>query len=292
MPSSPSQNPDEPSGLLTILVSVFSGFLFGLFFSKLDTPAKDNGESVHPKNNPRPETTLGQLQVPAAPQIPPTPTKQYYPDRRKDNTPRWKKWTEIVAVGIAGGLLIANGFVTVGTWKAAKATKDSVDLARKNAHFDQRAWLGISYGPQTYKINEPFAVTLEVVDTGRTPSRNVNGVAVTYFLKTGEKIPPFIYDHRTSIDLGTMLPGIKQSAVSHLIPIGVPKDKPIQPLNISDSMYRALTSGSGYILVYGRLEYDSVFGAHHWITFCASNLNFVEPKECIDYNDVDRNEEP
>jgi hypothetical protein len=103
MPSSPSQNPDEQPGLLKILASVFSGVLFGWFFSKLDTPAKDNGEPIHPKDNPRPETSLGALQIPVTPQIPPTPAQHYQPDRRKDNTPRWKKWTEIVAVSIAGG---------------------------------------------------------------------------------------------------------------------------------------------------------------------------------------------
>ena len=292
MPSSPSQNSDEPPSLLKILASVFSGVLFGLFLSKLDTPTEKGRESIHPKDNPRPETALGSLQVPITTQVPPTPAEHYHSDRRKDNTPRWKKRTEIVAVGIAFGLLVANGFVTVGTWKAANATRDSVALARKNAHFDQRAWLGISYGTYKYAVNEPFGVTFEVTDTGKTPARNVRGMAVTYFLKAGEPIPPFSYDHRTNVDLGTMLPGTKQSAISYLIPIGVPKEKSIQQLIVSDSMVRAIKDKSGYILVYGRLEYDSVFGAHHWMTFCASNVEFIQPKDCVDYSDVDNNEEP
>jgi hypothetical protein len=291
MPSSPPQNSDEPSGLLRTLAAAFSGVLFGVFLSKLkapsDNPTEGYSESVHPKDNSRPETALGSLQIPITTQVPPSPAEHYHPDRRKDNTPRWKKWTEIIAVGIAGGLLIANGFVTVGTWKAAKATKASVDLARKNAHFDQRAWLGISYGTYKYAVNEPFGVTFEVADTGKTPARNVNGMAVTYFLKAGEPVPPFSYDHRTNVDLGTMLPGTKQAAISYLIPVGVPKQ-----LIVSDSMVRAIKDKTGYILVYGRLEYDSVFGAHHWMTFCASNIEFIQPKGCVDYNGVDSNEEP
>jgi hypothetical protein len=176
--------------------------------------------------------------------------------------------------------------------KAADAAKDSVDLARRNAHFDQRAWLGISYGPQNYTVNKPFAPTLEIVNTGRTPARKVNGVAVTCFLKNGEQIPPFTYDHATHINLGMMLPGIKQGGISYLIPIGVPKDEAVEPLIISNAMFRSLKGGTGYILIYGRFEYDSVFGAHHWMTFCASNVEFTQPKECVNYNDVDNNEEP
>src|SRR5258705_11922534 len=73
-----------------------------------------------------------------------------------------------------------------------------------------------------------------------------------------------------------------------------PKGIHIEPLKVSESMFRQLKAGTAYILVYGKLEYDSVFGAHHWITFCQSSgpTDFTHPKECVDYNDVDNNEEP
>jgi len=47
-------------------------------------------------------------------------------------------------------------------------------------------------------------------------------------------------------------------------------------------------------MVYGTLSYDSVFGAHHSINFCAASteVEFSGPKECFDYNDVDSTEEP
>jgi hypothetical protein len=179
------------------------------------------------------------------------------------------------------------------THKSADAAKDSADLARKNAHLDQRAWLTVSFGTYKYVVNQPLGTTYEVTDTGKTPARNVNGKAVTRFM-SAKTIPSFTYEHGTTADLGTMLPGIHQGAVSWLIPSNVPENVRIEPLRVSEQMFRDLHNGTGYIMVYGSISYDSVFGAHHWIKFCQTSgpTAYTQPKECIDYNDVDNNEEP
>src|SRR5208283_756059 len=123
MPSSPSRNSDEPPGLLKILGAVFSGVLFGVFLSKFKTPTKDDDETVHPKDSSRPETTLSPSQVAITPQIPPSPTQHRYPDRRKDNTPPWRKRAEIAAIVIAFGLLIVNCVVSYASWKTARVAE-------------------------------------------------------------------------------------------------------------------------------------------------------------------------
>ena len=175
----------------------------------------------------------------------------------------------------------------------ADATKQNANLTRKNAHFDQRAWLAFSFGKYTYTSGQPLLTVYKVTDTGRTPARNVNGVVVTHFMKSGEK-PTFTYDHWTSADLGTMLPGIPQNAASYLLPSGAPKGAHVDPLKLSRDMALQLKSGTGYIIVYGKIDYDSVFGAHHWVTFCQGSgpSEFTHPQECVDYNQVDDNEEP
>lgn len=173
MTSSPPQNSDEQSGLLKILASVFFGVLFGLFLSKLDTPTEDDGGSVHPKNNPGPETTLGRLQIPVTPQAPPPATMHYYPDRQKDNTPRWKKRTEIVAVCIAGGLLIVNIFVTVGTWKAANAAKDTNESAEKSFRISNRAYVTVISEPGRFQTDSQIPmVGVTLMSAGNTPAFN------------------------------------------------------------------------------------------------------------------------
>ncbi len=216
-------------------------------------------------------------------------------------------WPQRIEAVCAVLLVIITGFYTYyaagqlhkmkrsteATERAANAAKDSVDLARKNAHFDQRAWLGISYGTYKYAISQTFGATYEVTDTGKTPARNVQGKAVTRFMKSGDT-PSFTYEHGTNVDLGTMLPNVHQGGISWLMPFNVRKEKHIQPMKISDEMFRALHNGSGYIMIYGNIGYDSVFGAHHWIKFCATSgpTFFTQPRECIDYNNVDGNDEP
>jgi hypothetical protein len=140
------------------------------------------------------------------------------------------------------------------TAKAAETAHDSITLARKNTHFDQRAWLSVSFAEQQ----------LRFVNTGKTPARNVNGVAVATVLKAGEK-PAFSYDQgKTDIHFGTLFPG-------------EPREAPL-----------AIKPGKSFI-VYGRIRYDDVFGGHHWLQFCAPGTGVPE---CSDYNDVDNNETP
>jgi hypothetical protein len=46
-----------------------------------------------------------------------------------------------------------------------------------------------------------------------------------------------------------------------------------------------------YIAVYGIVEYDDVFGKHHWTKFCHP-INLSSPynaADCVNYNDVDKN---
>jgi hypothetical protein len=96
--------------------------------------------------------------------------------------PLWQQRLSTLAAsyyaGVAAHQLTAMREATEATRKSANAVEDSVALARKNAHFDERAWIGISYGTYTYTVNQPFGATYEVANTGKTPARKVNGQAV------------------------------------------------------------------------------------------------------------------
>jgi hypothetical protein len=63
-------------------------------------------------------------------------------------------------------------------------------------------------------------------------------------------------------------------------------------MKFSMEMYRQYSSDTGYIIVYGKLEYDSVFGAQHWVQFCQTSGPTAYTNECVDYNAVDTNDEP
>jgi len=229
------------------------------------------------------------------PQSVPSPLSYSEPKYRPDKTPWWKTMVEFAAVLIALGLLIVNYQQQQSTERAAYAAKDSIDLARKNAHFEQRAWLAISYGkgPYHFTVGQPFAFPVQIVDTGKTPAKGVQGEMVTLFLNRTDRLR-FNYDHGSSVEIGTMLPNESHDAPSWLIATKVAPREKIVALPMSKQMVDAIRSGDGYVVVYGHLSYRSVFGIEHWIHFCGL-INpmqvIISQKECTEYNDVDDNEE-
>jgi hypothetical protein len=81
-----------------------------LLFALVPSKRKDYGKTVSPHDNPSPRTNLTPGEQPVISEIPPAPSECRYPDGRRDDTPSWKKRTEIaMAVGTVG-LLIINIF--------------------------------------------------------------------------------------------------------------------------------------------------------------------------------------
>lgn len=269
-PSSPSQNSSERRGLLYILLSVFA-FLSGWSLSRLRTPSDDDGKPVHPEDDTPPESGLGQLESPIAPQIPLTPTQHYQPDRRKDNTPSWKKTAEIVAIGIAGGLLIINIVALCAARKAANAAKESVELARMNADMDQRAWVGVSDISSSVRKSEDWTVSFMFKNTGKTPAKDfvIRGA--------GERVAK----GQKPIKEEIRLPGR-----GVIVPDGIFHSE----LKVS-GLYDWTSAD---LVIHGRIEYESVFGHGHWTTFC---YHFVSDGNtgkggfapCDSGNDIDGN---
>jgi hypothetical protein len=174
--------------------------------------------------------------------------------------------------------------------ESVSAAKKSMDVTVKQFRLDQRAWLGFSFKTYKYTVGQPLDTPYQIVDTGKTPALNVKGMVVTHFMKKGD-IPAFNYDHRTEISLGTMLPGVAQPGTSYLFASDPPKGVHVKPMKFSMDMYRQLSGGTGYIIVYGKMEYDSVFGGHHWIRFCRTSGPTAYTDECLGYNGIDTDEE-
>jgi hypothetical protein len=115
MPSSRSQNSDEPPGLLKILGAVFSGVLFGWFFSKLKTPIHESAESVHPEDGADDGSTGTKPPLPVAVTIesypPPAVTEEDKAEKKRERRLRWGGFAASVAT-----VLITLGILCV-TWK-------------------------------------------------------------------------------------------------------------------------------------------------------------------------------
>jgi hypothetical protein len=136
------------------------------------------------------------------------------------------------------------------------------------------------------------------VNTGKTPAYKLQGVVVVNLLKKTEQ-PDFNYEAgvhpRYSVDGGTAIPNSPNDFTWPILPAFVPQGQPIIPIVVNDSIKKGMQNGNLYIVVYGRITYDDVFGVGHWLQFCSYAHNAAGVPEqatadaCGPYNDVDKN---
>jgi hypothetical protein len=240
-------------------------FFCGWSSAKLGAPDEDVSKTVHPQDIPAPEPQRGESGPPPL-VINSIVNPPGADNNHKRDTPFWEK----AAVVVALGLLIVNIFLLHVTNKAATAAKDSVDLARDNAHMDQRAWVAVSDISSNFRQDENWTVNLFFKNTGRTPAKN--------FVIWGAGEP--VAKGQKPISEEIRLPGR-----------GV-----IAP----DGIFHSNLSISGHydwkaidLVIHGRIDYDSVFGRGHSTKFC---YYFVPSKTgkggfapCESGNDVDNN---
>lgn len=159
---------------------------------------------------------------------------------------------------------------------------------------EERAWIGFKFveGNLNFTLNESFLIPTELVNTGKTPAKNVHGYIVTGVFKNGEHLD-FSYTADTKhpfyvIQAGTIFPGGKITESFEAEQHGATKAEPIlftEPLK-----NELFTPHKSYIIVYGKIIYDDIFGTEHWTTYCRYVLHpELISDECIRYNDTDNN---
>jgi hypothetical protein len=176
------------------------------------------------------------------------------------------------------------------------AMKESVELGRRTAHFEQRPWLSFSFVPDVPLTDgKPFIQLIRVKNTGKTPAKQVNGRIVSRIFGKDEEVI-FDYGHGTAIISPMILPDEFQDFPSVLLPKNIPSEGAPSPILMTLNIREQLGAGELYIVTFGRITYDDMFGGHHWVQFCAPGPNTVRQykfhQKCIEYNDIDSNEVP
>jgi len=180
---------------------------------------------------------------------------------------------------------------------SAKAARDSADAAKQAMHVDQRAWMNVFVGQAALEDGSLIKIPVRIINSGKTPAYNVQGVAVINLLKEKDQ-PDFNYRSghpRYSINTGTAVPNFPNDLSWPVLPKYVPPDKPLSPIVTTSAIRKGIQNGSLYIVVHARITYDDVFGTHHWINFCSYAHNAAGLPEkatadtCGPYNDVDKN---
>jgi hypothetical protein len=179
MPSTPSQNPDNSSGLLKTLGAVFSGVLFGLFLSKLKSPTQQSVGSVSSNTDSDSETNRGNV-LPSVPtQTLPSPPNPGNPCQCcHHRIPRWKIALDVGMFLATVGAFIAAAIYAGITHRMWTEMQQQTCIQREATTNAKRAWIGLSETPKvqvsslagkTYSAN----TELSIKNFGEGPAQNV-----------------------------------------------------------------------------------------------------------------------
>jgi hypothetical protein len=232
--------------------------------------------------------------------------------------------------------LVVLGLYTLATWRLVKVSRDSLEATKKSFtetlcqmqaqtaaqqntgcaaqgqlalaqrslgatinsfHLEQRAWMNVLVGKAALQDGSPINMPIRIINSGKTPAHNVQGVVVINLLEEKDQ-PDFNYRSghpRYAINTGIAIPNFPSDMSWPVLPKHVPKGKPVNPIVTTSEIRTGIQDGSLYIVVHGRITYDDIFGTKHWIKFCSYAHNVVGVPEqftadtCGPYNDVDKN---
>ena len=224
------------------------------------------------------------------PPISPSPEQKAKEDK-KERRKRIKYRAEL-AVGF---FVIVYTLVTVGIWyankKVAEDTHQSVVNADANFRIDERAWMAFKFmeGNITFTVDKSFLVPTELVNTGKTPAKNVHGNIVVGVFKKGEALD-FTYSpgHANyAVRAGTIFPNGKIVESFEAIQHG---QEHAEPIVFTTALKDELWNAKSFVVVHGRISYNDIFGKEHWTTYCRYVLHpELISEECTRYNDTDDN---
>jgi hypothetical protein len=221
------------------------------------------------------------------------------------NSIKLATWCAVVAAIIYASIAAYQGCemrrATRATEKAAIAAKNSANISKQTMHVDQRPWMNVIVGQTPLQDGSPIVMQVRIINSGKTPAFNVQGLVIINLLKETEE-PDFNYapgiHPKYSINAGTAIPNVPNDLSWPVLPKRVPENKPIKPILTTKAIRDGIQSGNLYIVVHGRITYDDIFGVGHWIKFCNYAHNAVRlpaskatADTCGPYNDVDKNEE-
>lgn len=154
--------------------------------------------------------------------------------------------------------LIIDGENT--TAAQAKLTRDIMQI-------DQRAWLGVESldpVPPFPTVGQTFGVKGVIKNTGKTPAFHITMYSVIQPVIEGVS-PDFSYIGIKSVDGGMIPPSGKA-----FIPLTVLRNAagtieiPFTQDQVTKFNLKVFS-----IYAHGRIEYDDIFGNHHWMTYCS-----------------------
>jgi len=195
-----------------------------------------------------------------------------------------------------GALVAVIVYAGIAFWQGC-LMKQSVQVTQENFIKEQRAWISVVV-PNFFPLDGPtIPVKIQIVDTGKTVAKNVNGDFIATVLNRGE-VPGFDqygegHPHN-KLYAGGLHPNAAPplDATLTVVRYGPQIPEVIVP---TQELREKIASGNSYIIFFGEITYCDVFHVKHWTKFCNGSGKALEAsgvKECIAYNDVDTNITP
>jgi hypothetical protein len=201
----------------------------------------------------------------------------------------------VATVVLGAGVLIVYFFQWI-------AMRDTIDLTRKTAERESRAFVKIAQDGKLQTIPEQtIELPLRVTNVGKTPARNIVVATVVEVVPRAQA--PNFGDSPTDIipifrsEVGDLFPNDWTSFNTwRLKAKGEAKkggDTEVWPL--SKPEYAELMAGQAYIAVHGQIGYEDIYHVPHWTKFCYwwpfTSLEY-NASECVGRNTTDNADEP
>jgi hypothetical protein len=172
-----------------------------------------------------------------------------------------------------------------------RISNESLQQVAKSFQTDERAWIGFTFveGSITFTLQKSFLVPTKLINTGKTPARNVHGNIVVGIFKKGEPLD-FTYTKGHAhyfVESGTIFRDGSITESFEAIKHG--QDK-AEAIIFTGPIKDELFSGRSFLIVHGRVDYWDIFGTEHWTTYCRYVLHPEQiSQQCTRYNDTDNN---
>jgi hypothetical protein len=176
------------------------------------------------------------------------------------------------------------------------------DLARRNSEQNSRAWVSIHESGELHFVrDEPIKAPFKILNTGSTSAKHVY---VQFWIRM---IPitdnPYLPENgpRFVGEVGSLLP-FSENISDTVMQVSAVRQRSTTPPSsdsenwpLSNQEASDFIAGSNYILIFGRVTYDDIFGMSHFTQYCAFHANgkaAPHAASCAAYNGEDNNQEP
>jgi hypothetical protein len=159
----------------------------------------------------------------------------------------------------------------------------------QTSRLDQRAWVSPTFQDFSIVQDKQISMPTRFADTGKTPAKHVS-VSVKIELIGSHSDPDFLYIPGHSYMLmgaGSLLPNDPGQLI--IIQAFRHGQSSIEPMIATPSVIDDLHARRLVLFIHGRVIYDDIFGASHWLTFCRQNsgTDISANARCSAYNGTD-----